>query len=146
MGSFAMKNPLPLLIVGDTSQMPSYTEELKKLSGKDVYFHPLIKDPRIVFGLMASSYCLIFPSLFEAMSMVLLEAAYNGVPVVCSDIEENRYLGEDAIYFASGNSDSLVEKLNWVLENPESVIQITSRAQEKIRREYSWDTIAESYV
>ncbi len=41
----------------------------------------------------------------KAMSMVLLEGASLGIPVVCSDIEENmEVLGETGIYFKSENA------------------------------------------
>jgi glycosyltransferase involved in cell wall biosynthesis len=80
------------------------------------------------------------------MSMMLLEAAALGAPLVCSDIAENRHvLGERALYFRSGNADDLREKLVWALAHPDEMVALAAEAREHIRREYSWDAIAVRY-
>lgn len=91
--------------------------------------------------------CLIFPSLVEAMSMVLLEAASIGTPIVCSDIVENRHvLCDEAVYFESENVASLAQQLEWVLDHREDISLVGRRTRERIQVEYSWDTIAARYA
>ncbi len=141
-----LKSDFPLLIVGDDNQIGAYREELHKIAGTKVYFQPLIENPSILFGLMKCSRCLIFPSLVEAMSLVLLEAVSLGVPVISSDIEENKdILGEDGIYFRSGDVESLLEKLKWVLENQSNVDLKARDLQKLVHSRYSWDKIAGRY-
>jgi glycosyltransferase involved in cell wall biosynthesis len=141
-----LDNNIPLLIVGDDKQVKNYGEELRRIASSKIYFQPLIKEPSVLFGLMKYSVCLIFPSLVEAMSMVLLEAASLGIPVVCSDIEENKdVIGEDGIYFKSGDVDSLIEKLKWVLENQNDANLIAKEIQKIVHSKYSWDNITDQY-
>lgn len=79
--------------------------------------------------------------------MVLLEAASVGVPIVCSDIEENRnVMQDDAVYFKSGDVEDLTHQLNWTLKHLEDATEIAHRAQERIRHEHSWDNIAAQYA
>jgi glycosyltransferase involved in cell wall biosynthesis len=80
------------------------------------------------------------------MSMVLLEAASLGVPVICSDIPENReVMREDAIYFSSGNSEDLVERLEYALGHRQDMTQMGQRARSRVLVEYDWDMIAARY-
>ncbi len=137
---------IPLLVVGDAGQIDAYEKKLHNIAGPMVYFQPLIEDPSVLFGLMKYSICLIFPSLVEAMSMVLLEAASLGIPVISSDIEENRdVLGGDGIYFRSGDVGSLMEKLRWILKNQADAGVKAGDLQKLIHSRYSWDKIADRY-
>jgi glycosyltransferase involved in cell wall biosynthesis len=108
---------------------------------------PLVKEPELLFGLIAEAKCLVFPSLVEAMSMVLLEAASLGCPILASDIEENRsVLKEHIVYFKSDDIDSLVDRLKWVVENEAYMAEKGIKAQEHIQKEYTWDVVAAKYV
>jgi len=138
---------MPLLIVGDDSQVPSYGQSLREMAGPNVKFHPPIADPTVLFGLMADARCLVFPSLVEAMSMVLLEAVSLGVPVISSDIPENTaVLRNEGVYFRSGDVESLAEKIQWALKHPREMAEVASAAQSRVQREHSWDLIAGQYA
>jgi glycosyltransferase involved in cell wall biosynthesis len=137
----------PLLIVGDMSQVPAYARSLRSMAGPTVHFQDLIRKPGALYGLMAGTTCLLFPSTVEAMSMVLLEAASLGVPILASDIEENRQvLGEQAQYFRCGDSQSLAQKLKELLRNPEPARERAATLAERVRRDFSWDSIARQYA
>jgi glycosyltransferase involved in cell wall biosynthesis len=137
----------PLLIVGDENQVPAYGKKLREMAGPNVRFHPLIRDPAVRFGLIVESRCLVFPSTVEAMSMVLLEAAALGVPVVASDIPENTaVLSDHARYFESGSVSSLSEALRWAIDHPADMRAIAERAMRQVRHSHNWDRIASDYV
>ena len=137
----------PLLIVGDKSHVPDYGRLLEEMAGPQIRFQRFIEDSSLLFGLMKNALCLIFPSTVEAMSMTLLEASCLGIPIVCSDIIENRQvLQDDAIYFESDNSQSLLNQLQWILEHLDDISVISQRAKARISKEYSWDTISARYV
>lgn len=142
-----LQEEIPLLIVGDHSQTPEYFRELKRLAGPRIRFQPLITNADLVFGLMSHARLLIFPSIFEAMSMVLLESASIDLPVICSDLPENRQvLGKHATYFASGDADSLLARLEWALEHPDELHRQSGLAKELVGREFTWDVIASRYL
>ena len=138
---------IPLLVVGDIEQVPMYKKELQRNAGSRIHFLPFVKKPELLFGLIAEAKCLVFPSLVEAMPMVLLEAASLGCPILASDIEENRAILDDYIeYFKSDDVDSLVDRLNWVVENEACLVEKGRKAQEHIQKEYDWDVVAAKYV
>jgi len=137
----------PLVIVGDDSGDPAYGRRLREMAGPLIRFYPLINDPGVLFGLMVDSRCMVFPSLVETMSMVLLEAASLGVPVISSDIPDNTaVMIDDAVYFRSGDAASLAEKIKWTEDHYEEFREIGLRARGRIHVEHSWDTIAAQYA
>ena len=138
---------IPLLVVGDDQQIPAYGKKLKEIAGTKIRFHPLVNDAGALFGLLACAKCLLFPSFAEAMSMVLLEAASVGLPVICSDLAENRQVMEnDALYFNSGNVESLIEQIQISLDRPSWIKEMGQRAMKRIREDYSWDAISVQYA
>jgi len=141
------RNPIKILVVGDLTQMPNYTHKLKKIIPEQTVFKSLIKEKNILFGLLYLSKLLVFPSTYEAMSMVLLEALAIGIPLICSDIPENsQIVTEKEILFESGNIQSLAKKINWAIENTERVKKTVYKIQKKIKASYNWDNISFQYL
>lgn len=137
----------PLIVVGDDSGDPAYGRRLREMAGPLIRFHPLISDPGVLFGLLVDSRCMVFPSLVETMSMMLLEAASLGVPVISSDIPDNTaVMMDDAVYFRSGDAASLAEKMKWTEDHYEQFRDIGLRARDRIHVAHSWDTIAAQYA
>ena len=60
----------------------------------------------------------IFPSLDEGFGIPILEALSFSVPVICSDIDVFREIGDDYVeYFKVGNSISLSKKITSILKS-----------------------------
>jgi len=137
---------IQLLVVGDTMTVPTYGQKLQQMADGRVRFIPFIQSKAVLFGIVQSAKFFVFPSTIEGMSMMLLEAASLGVPIVCSDIPENvAVLGERALYFRSGDVEDLANKLNWALEHPQTMRELGKAAQEWVKQNYSWDVIAAQY-
>ena len=78
-----------LLVAGDLDQIQNYKKEILALSkNMDVEFLGLIKNKIDLFNYIRNSKFFIFPSSYETMSMMLLEAASQHVPIICSDIRK----------------------------------------------------------
>ena len=143
-----LKPNIVTLLVGGKGYFQEYDDLLERMmEGLDnVFYHPLISDKCKVLGLMARCRLLVFPSSVEAMSMVLLEAASLGTPVVCSDIPENvEVMGENAIYFRVNDSKDLAKKLDYALKNRKEIEQQALLLRDTLVEEQSWDTIANIY-
>jgi glycosyltransferase involved in cell wall biosynthesis len=137
----------PLLVVGDDSHLPEYSRQLHLAAGPRVRFQQFVEKPALLYGLMAQASALIFPSTVEAMSMVLLEAACIGMPILASDIPENRdVLCSDAVYFQSGNAGSLASKLEWAQNHRAEIKSLADRGRVRIKGENNWDSIAARYA
>ena len=135
-----------LVIVGNLSQLPEYANSLKSLADSRTHFTPFLNSRSALLGLMKLSRLFVFPSTDEAMSMVLLEAASMGAPILCSDIPANMaVLPEQALYFRSGDVDNLADKLRWALEHPAEMARLGQEAQSWVRTRFSWELIVEQY-
>lgn len=114
-------------------------------------------DPRLVLpgflygvgvhALMRHCFAYVQPSDLEGLSPVILEAAYLGAPVVCSDIAMNRYaLGEHGIYFAAGDACDLRERLAEVLAAPDRLRASGAAQRRHVADTYSWERVTDDYV
>jgi glycosyltransferase involved in cell wall biosynthesis len=63
--------------------------------------------------LLKMSDYFIFPSLYEGLPGALVEAMMAKIPIICSDIPENRECVDDskAIFFEPGNVDDIAKKM-----------------------------------
>jgi glycosyltransferase involved in cell wall biosynthesis len=80
--------------------------------------------------LMSQADMLVLPSWHEGMSNVFLEALSIGLPCVVSDIPANREVigsSECALIFDPRSSRDLAERIIWVLDNPDHVIEMVKR-------------------
>lgn len=140
---------LNLLIVGDIQTDPAYSARLKKEARSDsrIHFIPFVAEKGTIFGMVANAKLFIFPSEVEAMSMALLEAASLAIPIVCSDIPANTAVlrNEHVLFFKSSSANDLKEKLEWALQHQYEMRLMGLKAQEFVRKEFSWDSIARQY-
>lgn len=137
-----------ILIVGDINQDSTYKKYLlEKSQGLDINFLGLIRDKTQLLKLIAESQLFIFPSLMEAMSMMLLEAASVKASIICSDIQSNRdiFNNDEVLFFRSEDKGDLAEKINFALNNTEKMNEIANNAYEKVYMKYRWDIIAKEY-
>lgn len=85
-----LREPPPLLVVGDLHHAPGYEERLRGLARNlPVSFVPRLDAKPVVLGLLRGARLFVFPSEVEAMSMMLLEALCQSAPTLASDIPEN---------------------------------------------------------
>lgn len=101
-------------IVGDGPQRRELEDLAENLGlhGK-VRFHGFRDDTD---RMMASSDCLVFPSLDEGMPLTFMQAARVGIPVLASDIEPVRELvGEDAPLVAAGDERAWIKAFSALL-------------------------------
>ncbi len=135
-----------LVVVGDLTHLPEYAQQLRGLAGDRVTFVPFVAAPAELLGLVQLSSLFVFPSIQEGMSMMLLEAAAQGVPMVASDIPANtEVLPGKALYFETGNAADLADKLRWALANPGEMAALGRAAQAHVGERFSWEAVAGQY-
>ena len=143
-----IKNPPTLKIIGDINHENDYRILIEKLAeGINIEFLGLIKNKKKLFEIISNSLFFVFPSRQEAMSIMLLEVASLQVPIIASDIVENKdvFSKEDVLFFESESVTSLAKKIEWALANKHKLNDYSKRAFNKLLRDYSWDAIAIKY-
>lgn len=81
----------------------------------------------------------VFPSLYEGLGGVLIEAQAAALPIVCSDIpvlREGVRKGENALMFECGNSDVLAQDLLTLINNQELRAQFSARSLENFEAKF----------
>ncbi len=115
------------------------------------------RDPRIVFpgyiygaqthALMRHCFAYIQPSDVEGLSPVILESAFLGAPVICSDIEQNQYiLGDTGLYFRKGDAADLQRVLEQAAADPAHLAVQAAAQRKRIVAEFSWSSVVDAHV
>jgi glycosyltransferase involved in cell wall biosynthesis len=141
-----MDENIRLLVVGDTTHVPEYTQKLRKLADGRVRFAGFIADKGLLFGLVSLSQLFIFPTTYEAMAATLLEAAALKTPLLASDIPENReVLPDQAVFFKNGDVVDLRAKLRWAVANPQEMMRLADCAHQWVSENYRWPALIRRY-
>lgn len=141
-----LKTDKKLVMIGGAPTETPYSAQIKATTD------PRIVMPGYVYGgathaLMRNCYAYVQPSDLEGLSPVILESAFLGAPVICSDIEMNRYaLEEHGIYFRQSDTDDLLATLERALAEPEWLFREGQAQQKHVADTYSWDRVVDSHV
>jgi len=85
----------------------------------------------------------IYPSKYEGFGIPMIEAMYNGCPVVASNVSSLPEVGGSAaLYFNPDSAEELNEKINILLEDGEFVKNLKSSGKDR-EKMFSWDKCAD---
>jgi glycosyltransferase involved in cell wall biosynthesis len=136
-----------IFIAGELGEN-DYLKRLKELSiGLNVFFLGYVTPINTLLALANAALIFIFPSETEGMSVMLLEVASVGKPVVASNIPENSqvFSADEVLYFQVGDASDLAEKIEFALSNKEYMVKLGRKAQERVYLSHLWDDIALKY-
>ncbi|MFP3950007.1 MAG: glycosyltransferase family 4 protein [Candidatus Micrarchaeia archaeon] len=141
-----MRGNEKLLVAGnDEGERPGLVELAKNLK-VDAEFTKVGPDE------MPQVYCyskaIVLPSRYEGFSLVWLEAMASGRPMFSTPVGQAPELfrevyGENAEKFLFPDEDGLIDRLNYFIENEEEFAELVERAQEIVKKRYSWKAMAE---
>lgn len=127
-----------LLLVGDGPEKSRLKMHIQNYRSKNNIFFLGVR--RDVPDILKGSDCFVLPTAFEGMSNALLEAMATGLPVITTDIPENRELIEDkhnGILVPIQNSKALEEALLFLHDHPEERKRLGNNAQTFIQQSFS---------
>jgi glycosyltransferase involved in cell wall biosynthesis len=134
-----------LVLVGGAPNPAKYESEIMATRDPRILFPGFIFGGRN-FALMKNAYAYVQPSDIEGLSPVILENMGLGTPLICSDIPENRFaVGETAVLFRQGDTEDLLAKLQWALDNPETMRRNGALGRSRARQEFAWSRCADAY-
>jgi glycosyltransferase involved in cell wall biosynthesis len=119
-----------LLLVGDGQFLNNCKEQVKQAGLEDkVIFTGEIANVESYYPLMD---VFVFPSLWEGLSITLIEAMASGRPIIASDIPSNHELLTDSgngIFFDLHDLNDLVKKIDLLIENKPERERLSENAQ-----------------
>jgi len=105
----------------------------------EYYYNPSQELLRDIYN---SSAIYIAPSLSEGWDLPLCEAMLCGCVCVATDIDGHREYIEDGIngfYCAPASAESIVEKVEYIINNPDSVKKVSERTSQTLNK-FDWDS------
>lgn len=138
-----------VVIAGDMGQVRSYTKKIRELARSlDVNFIGFVSGKPTLMALIRRAEYFVFPSETEGMSIMLLEVASVGTPLICSDIPENTavFAPEEVLYFRNKDAGDLAEKLRWAFGHHIEMEDKAERARRRVIDDYNPGRVVEKYI
>jgi len=135
---------MKLVLAGGSSHSDGYANSLRRHESEQIRFLPWVSG-RDLEELVSNAALFVLPSELEGLSLALLDAMAAGVPVLTSDIPENREVVEGAGFtFRRGDRTDLERMLDLLVHDPDLRRQAAARGRERIQGQYLWPEIARS--
>lgn len=142
-GSNRINSDFKLVIVGGGAYTDKYVSRIKKMvQGRQDIILAGVQGGQKLAALYQNAYCFVQPSRTEGLSLALLEAMGTGLAPLVSDIPENLYVvTEYGKVFQTGDLLDLMDKLEYMINNPEKTKLIGEKACRLVKEKYDWNNI-----
>jgi glycosyltransferase involved in cell wall biosynthesis len=135
-----------LVIVGE-GELRSQLEQLAGELRVQSRLHLIGEIPwEDTMALMRQSDLFVFPSLYEGMPLVVIEAMTSGQVIIGSDIPSIReVLGDAGEFVMPSDPESLASAITSLLANPDRRRELSHRARDRARL-FSLEKVSEAYL
>ena len=124
---------LHILFIGDGDLREELQAQTRAL-GLDAHIHYL-GSRNDVSDLLAASDYFVLPSLWEGLSMALVEAMASGLPIIATEVSGTKQVmvaGETGLLVAPGNAQQLKEAIMQLLSEPARARAMALAAQRRV--------------
>lgn len=133
-----------LLLVGEGELREALQEKVVELQLQErVHFLGELKF-QDVSALLSTADVFVFPSLYEAMPMSVIEAMNSGLPIVASDIPPLRESIGDAGIFVNLDAEEIARAVRQILDSPELAERLRKLSLERAGV-FSLEKMVDSY-
>ncbi len=136
-----------ILFIGDGDLREELLAQTKALSLEEhIHFLGSRQD---VPELLAASDCFVLPSLWEGLSMALVEAMATGLPIVATEVSGTNQVmiaGETGLLVPPGDARRLAEALLQLLSEPDQARAMGAAAQRRVAAYFGAQKQAEDHV
>jgi glycosyltransferase involved in cell wall biosynthesis len=132
-----------LVLAGGSSYSEDYMAQLRAQGDGRVVFTGFLTGT-LLEEIYSNALAFILPSAMEGLSVALLEAMSYGLPVIASDIPENRELVDacGGYLFRLDDVQDLRRVMQEVAAGPDRARAVGTAARERVRAHFDWDRIA----
>lgn len=133
------------IIAGKGPMLKRYRQEVMKKGLEEfVSFIGYVSDEEKNAYILHSDI-VVFPSLYEPFGIVALESMILGKPTIVSDTGGLKGMVEHmktGLLMIPGNAESLLQQINFILQNPKNATEIGLRGKKLVKGLYGWKRIA----
>jgi glycosyltransferase involved in cell wall biosynthesis len=133
------------VIAGKGPMLKHYQQQIQERNLEDqISFIGYITDKE-KNTLMFESDINVFPSLYEPFGIVALESMAQGKPTIVSNVGGLKGIVKhkvSGLLMEAGNSDSLLEQICFLLNNPKQAQEIGEKGQRLVNKLYGWNRVA----
>jgi len=138
---------IKLIIIGYGEQenyIRNLVNELNLSSNVEIYINPAnLRD------YYKNSDIYLSTSLFEGLSNSIMEAMEFSLPVVATNVGDNKYLvleGESGFLLPVGDTAGISDKLKWLIENPDKRKEFGIKSYLHIKNNFSEEEFTKKYI
>jgi UDP-glucose:(heptosyl)LPS alpha-1,3-glucosyltransferase len=132
-----------LIVVGegDRASFSALSERLQ--AGDRIHFTGRLRDPRPQF---AAADALVFPTSYEAFSLVTLEAAAAGLVLIAPRVSGTEELIDDGVngWLTPAEADAISARLRELSADPDRLARMRSAARDSSEA-YDWERVVDAY-
>ena len=131
-----------LMLIGEGDQRENLENFASENNLKNVHFTGYISGEKLKTTVAKSRFVIIPSECYDNSPLVVYEAFSMGKPVIGSamgGIPELINHGENGLHFEAGNHNQLAERINYLLDNPERILEYGKKAREKAEKEFAPD-------
>lgn len=135
-----------LLIIGDGKERKNIETMIQSFRSKEAI--QLLGRRNDVPALLKLSHLFVLPTLFEGQSNAILEAMAAGVPVITTDIPENRTYTEHektGLLVPLENTSELADSIRKLMIEPAVARTIATQARDSVRARHGLFSIAQNW-
>lgn len=137
---------LKLFIVGEGIEKENLKHQIQNYQSKNniSFLGRRIDVPQ----LLKISDLFVLPTLFEGQSNAIMEAMASGIPVITTDIPENRVLienGKTGLLVPAKNSSDIVQAIKQIQKSETVRSQLSKEAKKTIKNSFSLEKIAKKW-
>ncbi|MEI6523514.1 MAG: glycosyltransferase [Bacteroidota bacterium] len=135
----------PVLLGESSNETPGIITALDSSFGKGNYFVDRVNRSTL-YSYLNESDVFVLLSKKESFGLAALEAISVGLPVICCDFYESRYvLKNSASLIDCNNIDEIRNKLKDTLDHPLSLLEKQERIN-FVKENYIWDVLEKAYL
>jgi glycosyltransferase involved in cell wall biosynthesis len=135
-----------LLLVGEGSQEEALKRQIEGYASRNrIKFLGLRHD---VPDILAASDAFVFPTFFEGMANAVLEAMAAGLPVITTDIPENRAIitdGVDGFLVKKGDPQVIQDELKKAIDDDVLREKVGRQARARIAKHFELSSVAKKW-
>jgi glycosyltransferase involved in cell wall biosynthesis len=137
-----LETPMKLVLAGGSSHTDEYAANLYKHQSDRIKLVDWLSGGALE-EILTNAALFVLPSDMEGMSLSLLDAMGAGVCVLATDVPENvETIGNAGFTFRRGDAHDLQRLLTLLLGDPALREETGRRAQERVRQQYLWESVA----